>query len=74
MEEAELNLFRRARQLLRNKSVLEMNKQELSTVKAAQIPLGLLPEFNDLTTDQGLALLARILEGGKRGKTKKLKE
>jgi len=56
------NLFRQAQLLLRSKTVLEMNEQELITVKAAQIPLGLLPRFNDLTTDQGLGELARILE------------
>ena len=56
------NLFRQAQQILRDKPVLEMNGEELSTVNAAIIPLGLLPGFNDLTTDQGLGELARILE------------
>lgn len=54
------NIFREARQLLQDKTILEMNGEELITVKAALIPLNILPEFNDKTIYEGLEELAKI--------------
>lgn len=59
------NLFRQAQLLLRDKPVLEMNEKEIEVVKIATMPLLLLREFNDKTTDEGLEELAKILEGEK---------
>lgn len=54
------NVFREAKDLLRDKNIFELNEEELTTVKPALIPLDILPEFNDKTTDQGLEELAKI--------------
>ena len=67
MEKAKLNLFRQAKELLRDKSILEMNEEEVLTVKAAQIPLNILPELSNMTTDQGLEELAKIVEEASSG-------
>jgi len=69
MEKTELNLFRQARQLLRDKP-LEMNEEEAEVVKIATMPLLLLRQFNDFTTDQGLRELAKIIEEAKNGDRK----
>lgn len=59
---AENNIFREAKQLLRDKPVSEMDEEELHIVNAATIPLNLLKMFNDKTTDEGLEELAKIVE------------
>ncbi|MBU1173099.1 MAG: hypothetical protein KKD44_26345 [Proteobacteria bacterium] len=56
------NIFREAKQLLATKTVLTMTENEVQTVKAATIPLNLLPQFNDMTTDEGLDYLARLFD------------
>ena len=56
------NIFREARQLLRDKPVSEMNEEELHIVNAAAIPLNILPEFNDMTIDEGLEKLSKIFQ------------
>lgn len=63
------NIFREARHLLRDKSEMEMNGEELITVKAALIPINILPEFNDKTIDEGLEELAKILDEAKQNGT-----
>ena len=60
------NIFREARKLLRDKPILEMTGEELITVKAALIPLDILPEFNNLTTLEGLERLEGIYDDAKR--------
>ena len=62
------NIFKKAKQLLRDKPVSEMNDEELLTVKAATIPLLQLPMFNDLTIDEGLEELAEIVDEANREK------
>ncbi|GAI95865.1 unnamed protein product [marine sediment metagenome] len=64
------NIFREAKQLLETKSILEMTQEEVLTVNAAQIPLDILPEFNHMTTLEGLEVLARLLEEASRGNKK----
>lgn len=59
------NIFREAKQLLRDKPILEMNGEEVLTVKAAMIPLDILPQFNDKTVDEGLEELAKIFDEAK---------
>lgn len=54
------NIFREARQLLQDKPMLVMNGEELITVKAAMIPLNILPQFNDIPIDEGLEKLAKM--------------
>jgi len=54
------NIFMEAKQLLNTKPVSEMTRDEISTVTAATIPLNILPQFNDLTTDQGLEVLSKL--------------
>ena len=56
------NIFREAKQLLRDKPVLEMDEEELEVVNVATMPLLLLRQFNDLTIDQGLEELANMGE------------
>lgn len=56
------NIFREAKQLLATKPVEEMTQEEVTTVKAATIPLDILPEFDDLTILEGLEELAKIFE------------
>lgn len=56
------NIFREAKQLLATKAINEMNQEEVLTVKAAMIPLTILPQFNDMTPDEGLEDLARLFE------------
>lgn len=67
------NIFREAGELLETKPFSDMNGEELITVKAALIPLGILPEFSDLTTLDGLKGLARLFDeasgGHRRGET-----
>ncbi len=62
MATANGNLFRQAQKLLKNKPIDEMTQGEVLTVKAATIPLTILPEFNDVTTDEGLEELAKMVE------------
>lgn len=56
------NIFREAQALRREKPILEMNEEELLTVKAADIPLDLLRMFNDMTTPEGLEALVKMVE------------
>ena len=56
------NIFRQAKELIQSKSIFDMNEDELTTVKAANIPLDVLPEFGSLTTLEGLEALARMFE------------
>jgi len=58
------NIFKQAKKLLRSKSILDMNGEELTTVKAALIPLDLLPQFQDMTTNEGLEKLSKMFDGG----------
>ena len=57
------NIFRQARQLLRDKNPLELNEEELEVVKIATMPLLLLRQFNDKPIDEGLEELANIVDG-----------
>lgn len=57
------NIFRQAKRLLDTKPIEEMGYEEVLTVKAALIPLDILPEFNDMTTDEGLEDLSRLFDG-----------
>jgi len=59
------NIFRQAKQLLRSKSIFDMTEEEVTTVGAAMIPLDLLPQFNDKTTDEGLEKLSKMFDGDK---------
>ena len=45
------NIFREAKELLNTKPIEEMTQEELLMVKTAFMPLTLLPQFNDMTTD-----------------------
>jgi len=56
------NIFREAKELLNTKPIEEMTQEELLMVKTAFMPLTLLPQFNDMTTDQGLEYLSRLFE------------
>lgn len=56
------NIFRQAKQLLRDKSPLELNGEELEVVKIATVPLLLLRQYNDKPIDEGLVELAKIVE------------
>ncbi|MBA7661635.1 hypothetical protein ES703_69655 [subsurface metagenome] len=58
-----VNIFRQAKQLLRDKPALEMNAEELEVVYIATIPLLMLRQFNDIPITEGLERLAQILEG-----------
>jgi len=57
------NIFRQAKQLLDNKPVLEMNEEELEVVKIATMPLLLLRHFSNLSIDEGLEELAKMVDG-----------
>ncbi|GAI66364.1 unnamed protein product [marine sediment metagenome] len=56
------NIFQQASQLLKNKPIEEMTQEEVLTVKAAKIPLDILPELSDLTTLDGLEELAKMFD------------
>ena len=56
------NIFKQAKQLLKTKPIEEMTEVEVLTVKAATIPLKILPDFNGMTTDEGLGELARLFD------------
>ena len=60
------NIFRQAKQLLQDKPVLEMNEEELAIVNTATMPLLLLRYFSDLSINEGLEELAKIVEEDKR--------
>ena len=62
------NIFEEARQLLREKSIMDLAGEELLTVKAAMIPLNMLPEFDNLTPVQGLKALANMYDKAARKK------
>ncbi|HUV56858.1 MAG TPA: hypothetical protein VMV84_06455 [Dehalococcoidales bacterium] len=55
------NLFRQAKQLLDTKDG-EMTEEEQKLVGAAEIPLLILPEYNDVTISEGLEELATMVE------------
>lgn len=61
------NIFKEAQELLKNKSVFDMTEEEELTVKAAFIPLTILPQFNDIPTDQGLEYLSLLFEEANKG-------
>jgi len=69
------NIFRQAKKLLRSKSVFDMTEEEETVVGAAMIPLDLLPQFNDMTRDEGLEVLSKMFDGDKHSykKTKEMK-
>jgi len=69
------NIFRQAKKLLRSKSVFDMTEEEETVVGAAMIPLDLLPQFNDMTRDEGLEVLSKMLDWDKHSykKTKEMK-
>lgn len=56
------NIFRQAQVLLQQKPVSEMNEEELHIVNAATIPLNTLPQFNDMTIEEGLEELAKMAD------------
>lgn len=56
------NIFRQALEILHSRRGDEMSEEEEEIVAAAMIPLNMLPEFNDKTTDEGLEVLAKIVE------------
>ena len=56
------NIFRQAKQLLRDKPVLEMNAEELQIVNTATMPLLLLRHFSDRSINDGLEELANMVE------------
>lgn len=58
------NIFRQAKQLLNEKPVLEMNDKELQIVNTATMPLRLLRHFSDLSIDDGLEELAKMVDDG----------
>lgn len=60
------NIFRQAKQLLRDKPVLEMSEEELQIINTATMPLLLLRHFSDMTINDGLEELAKMVEEGKR--------
>jgi len=64
------NIFRQAKQLLNEKPVLEMNEEELEIVNTATMPLLLLRHFSDMTINNGLEELAKMVEEGKTGSQK----
>lgn len=55
-----VNIFQEAINLLDNKPPETWSEEEQLTVNAAQIPLNILPEFNEMTTRQGLNYLADL--------------
>jgi len=57
------NIFRQAKQLLNDKPVLEMNEEELKVVNTATMPLLLLRQFSNLSIDDGLEELAKMVDG-----------
>jgi len=59
------NIFREAQQILRWKHPLEMSKEEQEVISAAEIPLTILPRYNDMTTEAGLEDLAQAIEENK---------
>ena len=59
------NLFRQAKQLLNDKPVLEMNEEELAIVNTATMPLLLLRYFSDRSINDGLEVLAKMVEEGR---------
>ncbi len=66
------NIFRQAQRLLRNRSVLDMDGEEIITVKAALIPLDTFAAFDNKTVDEGLEVLALLYDGRRKsaeGKT-----
>ena len=56
------NPFRQAQQLLKTKPIGEMDYEEVLTVRDAVMPLTILPDFNDMTTDEGLEELAQLFD------------
>ena len=54
------NIFRQALKILGKNG--ERTEEEKELVTAATIPLDMLPQFNDMTTPEGLEELAKIVE------------
>lgn len=54
------NIFRQALEILDKDGTRTEEEEEL--LAAATIPLDILPEFNDMTTGEGLEELAKIVE------------
>ena len=59
------NIFRQAKQLLNDKPVLEMSAKELGVVNLALMPLLLLRQFSDMSINDGLEELAKMVDEGK---------
>lgn len=59
------NIFREAKELLETnpKPFSEMTEEEVLIIKAATIPLFILPEYNDISILDGLESLATLMEG-----------
>jgi hypothetical protein len=56
------NIFLEALALIRSKKLEEMTEEEIMTVHAASIPLDLIPEFGEMTKEQGLEMLASVVK------------
>lgn len=56
------NIFREAKELLKTKLFSAMTGEEVIMVKAAMIPLDILPQFKKKTVDEGLEELAKIFD------------
>lgn len=56
------NIFRQAKQLLQEKPVLEMSEEELQIINTATMPLLLLRHFSDMTINDGLEELAKMVD------------
>jgi hypothetical protein len=59
------NIFREAKLLLAAKKESEMTEDERTTVNAALIPFNIkgFPLSDEITIDEGLEIMAKILEG-----------
>lgn len=56
------NIFQEALNILQSKQPAEMTDDETKTVQVASIPLNVLSQFNDMTPEQGLKLLAYLID------------
>ncbi len=56
------NIFRQAKQLLRDKPVLEMDAEEREVIKIVTMSLLLLRHFSDIPIDDGLEELSKLVE------------
>ncbi|MBA7648521.1 hypothetical protein ES703_56308 [subsurface metagenome] len=61
------NIFKEAKELRNTKLIDKMSYEEVLTVKAAMIPLNIMPQFEDMTIDQGLEYLSLLFEEANKG-------